>query len=105
MRDRRVLFAAVIVAAAVTAAAAGRSCRDFSDSGRGALHGIAAARLLELPARLSAFTGITYWLFSGTAGLFAELSESGLWGILRALPDIEIRNGAHGNDAPGAYTL
>ena len=105
MKNKKALLTAVIVAAAITGAAAGRFGRGISERGYDVPCTATAIRLIELSAHLSAFTGITYWLFSGTAGLLSELRNSSLLDILRALPDIEIRKGPPERNMPGAYTL
>lgn len=105
MKNKKALLTAVIVAAALTGAAAGRIGRDLSERGQFAPYSYIASKLIEMPAHLSAFTGITYWIFSGVSGLFAEVRDSVLWDIMRILPDIYPGNGGHEREAPGTYTL
>lgn len=105
MKNKKTLLTAVIVAAALTGAAAGRFGRDLSGSGQFAPYSCITSKLVEMPAHLSAFTGITYWIFSGVSGLFTEVRDSVLWDILRILPDMEIPNGGPERETPGIYTL
>ena len=106
MKERKVLAAiliAVVIAGAVTAAR--RLSWDSLPYPLGALEYVMPQSLSECAAHLSAFTGLSYWLFSDIVGAIVDLGESGFWNFLRALRDIGRRGDMLDKNAPGTYTL
>ena len=66
---------------------------------------ISAGSSAEFIAHFSAFTGLAYWLFSGSWDFFWEFDDEGLWDFLFDLFHHGPEKYKFERDAPGTFSI
>ena len=106
------IIAAFLIAAALAASLPAPRAEAYADAARcGAWETVVrysgASSVPELLSHFSAFTGITYWLFSGAVDFFLDFNGDGFSfdGLLPDLYDRFRGRPEFNKDAPGTFTL
>ena len=102
------IFAAVLAASVIASAAPAPRAEAFIGAGEAwdyAAEYIGASSIPELISHFSAFTGIVYWLFSGTANFVWNIGGDGFGNIVPDLYDRFKGRPGFDKNAPGTFSL